>query len=284
MTRWIDETLHPHWRCALEASTVLFENKTGHQHLVIFDNATFGRVMMLDGVVQLTTSDEFIYHEMMSHVPLLALGDKAERVLIIGGGDGGVLREVLKHRNVKRAVVVDIDRTVVDLSQKYLPEISQGAFEDPRAEVIIADGVKYVADTPERFDAIIVDSTEPIGPAAVLFTREFFEGCRRCLNDGGVLVTQSGLPFLFPEHLKGTMDLFRELFPDAATYLCDQPTYFGGPFALAWAGEPGLRQLSVEELAPRYAASGIATRYYTPEVHLASFVLPAYMTKAISGQ
>jgi spermidine synthase len=280
MTRWIDETLHPHFRCSIEASAILFESKTEHQHLIVFDNATFGRVMMLDGVVQLTTSDEFIYHEMMAHVPLFALGDTARRVLIIGGGDGGVMREVLRHRHVERVVLVDIDRTVVDVSREHLPEISQGAFDDPRAEVIIADGVKYVAETAERFDAIIVDSTEPVGPAAVLFTRPFFEGCRRCLTEPGVLITQNGLPFLHPEHLRGTMGLFRDLFEDTATYLCGQPTYFGGPFALAWAAtSPGLRALSGEELAARYAASGIETRYYTPGLHLASFVLPRYVAR-----
>jgi spermidine synthase len=280
MTRWIDETLHPHWRCALQASTILFENKTEHQHLVVFDNPTFGRVMMLDGVVQLTTSDEFIYHEMMAHVPLFSLGDAARRVLIIGGGDGGVMREVLKHRHVERVVLVDIDSTVVDISRTYLPEISSGAFDDPRARVIIADGVKYVAETEERFDAIIVDSTEPVGPAAVLFTRHFFESCRRCLSERGVLVTQNGLPFLLPGHLKGTIGLFRDLFADVATYLCDQPTYFGGPFALAWAAtQTGLRDVSEADLAARFTAAGIHTRYYTPGIHRAAFVLPRYIEK-----
>src|SRR5690606_29431873 len=160
------------------------------------------------------------------------------------------------------------------------PEISQGAFEDPRSELIIADGLKYVAETDERFDAVIVDSTEPIGPAAVLFTPEFFGNCKRCLNEEGVLVTQNGLPFLMADHLKGTIRIFNSLFPDVATYLCDQPTYFGGPFALAWAAtRPSLRNLTREELALRYAASGITTRYYTPDVHLASFVLPVYVGK-----
>jgi spermidine synthase len=281
MTRWVEETLHPHWRCSLMADRILYENRTEHQHLVIFDNATFGRVMMLDGVVQLTTKDEFIYHEMMAHVPLFSLGSEhAKRVLVIGGGDGGVMREVLKHKSVERVVLCEIDSTVVDLSKEFLPEISQGAFDDPRAEVIIADGVRYVADTPERFDAIIVDSTEPVGPAAVLFTREFFEGCSRCLNQPGVLVTQNGLPFMHPDHLTGTMALFKSIFADYATYLCDQPTYFGGPFALAWAANDGaIRAVPADVIAERQKASGIDTRYYTPEVHKAAFALPAYVAK-----
>ena len=145
MTRWVDETLHPHFRCSMIADRVLYENRTEHQHLIIFDNATFGRVMMLDGVVQLTTKDEFIYHEMMAHVPLFSLGaERAKRVLVIGGGDGGVMREVLKHKSVERLVLCELDRTVVDLSKEHLPQISQGAFGDPRVEVIIADGVRYV--------------------------------------------------------------------------------------------------------------------------------------------
>jgi spermidine synthase len=279
MTRWVEETLHPHFRCAIKADRVLYENRTEHQHLIIFDNETFGRVMMLDGVVQLTTRDEFIYHEMMAHVPLFALDPRqAKRVLVVGGGDGGVMREALKHRSVERVVLCEIDRTVVDLSKQHLPEISQGAFDDPRVEVVIADGVRFVAETAERFDAIIVDSTEPIGPAAVLFTREFFEGCVRCLNKPGVLVTQNGLPFLHPDHLKGTMALFDAIFPDKATYLCDQPTYFGGPFALAWAAnDRGLRATPLPAIESRWKASGMALKYYTPEVHLAAFTLPGYI-------
>ncbi len=283
MTRWIDETLHPHFRCSLKADRVLYENKTEHQHLVIFENETFGRVMMLDGVVQLTDRDEFIYHEMMAHTPILAHGI-VKNVLIIGGGDGGVLREVLRHKTVERAVLCEIDRDVVDLSLEHLPNISRGAFDDPRAELVIADGVKFVAETDERFDCIIVDSTEPVGPAAVLFTREFFEGCRRCLNRPGVLVTQNGLPFLHPEHLRGTMRLFTELFEDTATYLCDQPTYFGGPFALAWASnEPQLRKVRLKTLKERFAGSGIETSYYSPKVHRAAFQLPVYVERLMRG-
>jgi spermidine synthase len=280
MTRWVDETLHPHFRCSLLADRVLYENRTDHQHLIIFDNSTFGRVMMLDGVVQLTTKDEFVYHEMMAHVPLFALGEHAKRVLIVGGGDGGVMREVLKHKGVERVVLCEIDKTVIDISKEFLSEISRGAFDDRRVEVVITDGVRYVAETAERFNAIIVDSTEPVGPAAVLFTREFFEGCASCLSRPGVLITQNGLPFLHPDHLASTMGLFASIFPDKATFLCDQPTYFGGPFALAWASnEKSLRQASSHTLAERFAASGLAARYYTPQLHQAAFVLPRYIAQ-----
>lgn len=283
MPRWIEETFHPHWRVRLQADKVLHEVKTQHQHLVIFTNATWGTVLMLDGVCQLTTSDEFIYHEMMAHVPLMAL-PAPRRVLVVGGGDGGVLREVLKHPSVDKATLCEIDRAVIDLSLKHYPEIAGGSLDDRRADVVIADGLKYVADTREKFDAIIVDSSEPIGPSAVLHTREFFTDCKRALKAGGILITQNGLPFLFPEHLKGTSEIFTSLFKATSPYLCTQPCYFGGPFALNWASDDAaLLEIAVASLQRRMAKRGMSTRYYTPAVHLGAFALPGYVADAIAA-
>lgn len=281
MTRWIEETFHPHWRVALEAGRVLHEVRTEHQHLVIFENATWGRVLMLDGVCQLTTSDEFIYHEMMAHVPLMALS-KPKRVLIVGGGDGGVLREVLKHPTVEKAVLCEIDRSVIDLSREHFPGVAAGAFDNPRAEIVIADGLKFVAEAKERYDAIIVDSSEPIGPSAVLHTPEFFADCKLALASDGVFVTQNGLPFLFPDHLAGTTAALAKLYKRAAPFLCGQPCYFGGPFALNWGSDDvDLLDLSVKKLAKRCQKRDISTRYWTPAVHAAAFALPAYVQEAV---
>src|SRR5215468_173857 len=268
MSRWIEETFHPHWRVRLEASKVLHEVKTQHQHLVIFENETWGTVLMLDGVCQLTTSDEFVYHEMMAHVPLMTLAAPG-RVLVVGGGDGGVLREVLKHPTVAKAILCEIDRAVIDLSLKHYPEI--------------AGGLKYVADTREKFDAIIVDSSEPIGPSASLHTREFFTDCKRALKKGGVLVTQNGLPFLFPEHLRATSEIFASLFRATSPYLCTQPCYFGGPFALNWASDDAaLLKVPEAMLARRTAKRRITAKYYTPSVHRAAFALPHYVSAALA--
>ncbi len=280
--RWIEETFHPHWKVGLKADKVLHEVKTEHQHLVIFTNKTWGTVLMLDGVCQLTTSDEFVYHEMMAHVPLMAL-DEPEKVLVVGGGDGGVMREVLKHPSVEKAVLVEIDRTVVDTAEKYYPEIPSGVFQNPRAEIVIADGLKYVAETDERFDAIIVDSSEPIGPSAVLHTREFFADCKKALKKGGALVTQNGLPFLFPEHLAGTTRVFASLFKRVAPMMCTQPCYFGGPFALNMAtDDKDILKLDAKELAKRARKRGIEDfKYWTPAVHVAAFALPAYAEKVV---
>ena len=284
MHRWIEETFHPHWRVRLEATRVLHEVKTEHQHLVIFENPTWGTVLMLDGVCQLTTSDEYVYHEMMAHVPLMAL-ERPKRVLIIGGGDGGVLREVLKHGSIVRATLCEIDRTVIETARQHYPSIPGTAFEDPRSQIVIADGRAYVANTDERFDAIIVDSSEPIGPSAVLHSSEFFHDCRRALKRGGVLVTQNGLPFLFPDHLRGTTAAFASLFKRVAPYLCTQPCYFGGPFALNLAtDDKHVLKVDAKHLAKRQKKRGVgALKYWTPEVHIAAFALPAYAQAVVDA-
>ena len=277
MSRWVEETFHPHWRVRLEADEVLHEVKTEHQHLVIFKNATWGTVLMLDGVCQLTTSDEFIYHEMMAHVPLMAL-DKPKRVLVVGGGDGGVLREVLKHPSIEKAMLCEIDRTVVDTALKYYPEIPGSVFDDERTVVVIADGRKFVAETDERFDAIIVDSAPSRSGRRRCCTRvEFFADCKRALKEDGILITQNGLPFLFPDHLAQTTRAFASLFDRVAPYFCTQPCYFGGPFALNWASdEDDHLDIGEKKLAKRQEKRGIETRYWTPAVHNAAFALPAY--------
>jgi spermidine synthase len=277
MERWIEETFHPNWRVRLKADKVLHEVKTEHQNLVIFTNATWGTVLMLDGVCQLTTSDEFVYHEMMAHVPLFALA-KPRRVLIVGGGDGGVLREVLKHPSVQKATLVEIDRAVIDTALQYFPSVAGGAFEDKRTEVVIADGFTFVAESSETFDAIIVDSSEPIGPSAVLHTKEFFAACKRALKDDGILVTQNGLPFLLPDHLRATTEALASLFKRVAPFLCTQPCYFGGPFALNLAtDDKDVLKLEASDLAKRAKRRGIdGLKYWTPEVHVGAFALPAY--------
>ena len=234
MERWVEETLHRGFRVRLKADRVLFDSETEHQHLVIFENEDFGRVMMLDSMVQLATKDDFVYHEMMAHVPLFAHG-RAKKALIIGGGDGGVLREALKHPELEDVTLCEIDRSVLNLCREHFPDISAGAYDDPRTRIVIADGTKFVAETDDRFDVIMIDSTDPIGPGAVLFTREFYAGCRRCLKPGGILVTQNGLPFLQADELRESVGYFRDLFRDAFAYLATTPSYFGGPMSFGWA-------------------------------------------------
>lgn len=283
MEEWIEETLHQGIRVRLKADRILFDTETDHQRLVIFENSRFGKVMSLDGVVQLTAADEFIYHEMITHLPLLAHGH-AENVLIVGGGDGGSLREALKHPDLKSITLCEIDESVIELCREHFPNVSDGAFDDPRTEIVIADGTKFVAETEKRFDVIVIDSTDPIGPGAVLFTPEFYAGCKRCLNEGGILVTQNGVPFMQGSELTDSIKAFRGLFRDASTYLASTPTYFGGPMAYGWATDNlALRRLSRDVIASRFKEAALQTRYYNPEIHIAAFALPGYVRDLIDA-
>lgn len=281
--RWIDETLHDETgvRFSLRAEQILFEDKTDHQHMVLFENALFGRVLMLDGATQVTSKDEFIYHEMMTHVPLFAHGAAAD-VLIIGGGDGGMAEEALKHKTLATLTQVEIDPAVVEFSKQHFKDFNKDCFDDPRMTLVIDDGMKFVAETDRRFDVIMVDSTDPVGPAAVLFSKEFYAFCKRCLKPGGVLVTQNGSPFFQPEELTTSTRYFSELFADYGCYLSNVPTYIGGVFAHGWATDnTALRDIDLATLRSRFEASGFETDYYTPRVHQAAFALPRYVERLV---
>ena len=237
--------------------------------------------MVLDGIVQTTEGDEFIYHEMLAHVPLFAHGS-ARRVLVVGGGDGGMLREVLRHREVERAVQVEVDSGVIEMCREYLPNHSAGAFDDPRVEIVIADGAQFVSDTNERFDVIISDSTDPVGPGTALFSPEFYSACRRCLSPGGVLVTQNGVAFFQPEVARNTARDLSRTFRDWHFFSAAVPTYAGGVMLFGWAtDDPVLREVPVATIRERHAAAGLRTRYYNPEVHVASFALPQYVRELV---
>ena len=233
MTELFDEGLHSGISLGLDVGEIHYREKTDHQDLMIFDHARFGRVMSLDGAVQTTENDEFIYHEMFAHVPVLAHGD-VKKVLIIGGGDGGAACQVLKHTGIE-VTLVDIDRTVIDLSIKYMPTVSDGAFDNARLNVIITDGCKFVKETTEKWDVIIIDSTDPHGPGEVLYTQEFYSDCKSCLSDGGIIVTQNGVPFVQAEELRNSYDRLNTLFSDVSFYMATVPSYVGGALAFGWA-------------------------------------------------
>jgi spermidine synthase len=277
MKNQFEETLYDAHGQHFSIEEIYFEDKSEHQHIVIFHNSKFGRIMALDGVVQTTEKDEFIYHEMLTHVPILAHGN-VEDVLIIGGGDGAMLREVSHYHSINKVTMVEIDKAVVDMCVKYLPRHSQGAFEDPRLDLVIADGAKYVAESQDKFDVIIVDSTDPIGPGEVLFRLDFYQNCKARLKESGVIVTQNGVPFMQPDEVRNTKKCFSQIFKDNTFYVAAVPTYIGGFMSFAWGTDhPGLRATKLEELQDRFDSSGIITRYYTPEVHQASFCLPRYI-------
>lgn len=280
MPGWSVELLHDDFRQCLKEATLLYDSETDHQRLRVFRNPTFGRILTLDDVVQVTEADEFIYHEMMVHTPVLAHG-AARRALIVGGGDGGIARELFRHKGVERAVMVEIDSGVIDFSRRYLPSIGGDAFDDARLEVVIADGADYMRESEERFDVIIVDSTDPIGPGETLFTDTFYGHAKKRLAPGGIMVTQNGVPFLQAEELENSMRAFKALFADATCYFAPVPTYACGPMALGWASDGDARATPLESIEARFAEAGFKTRYYTPEVHKAAFALPAYVREIV---
>ena len=268
------ETLYKAWGQNFAKDRVLFETNTGHQDLIIFENDRFGRVMALDGVIQTTEADEFIYHEMMVHVPLLSI-EAPQHVLIIGGGDGGILREVLKHPSVQKVTQVEIDRAVVDMCRDYFPKHSNGAFDDSRLELVIDDGARFIKHAAAHYDCIITDSTDPIGPGEVLFESSFYQDCARCLQPFGILVTQNGVPFMQGDEVTNTYRRWSGVFDSREFYLTTVPTYAGGPMAMGFAQKTECPKPTLAELTARCKPLG-RLGYYTPEIHLAAFALPHY--------
>lgn len=281
---WVAETLYPDWGQRFRVVRELAHVRSPFQEILIVETASHGRAMLLDGVVQITEADEFAYQEMIAHVPLLAHGD-ARRVLIIGAGDGGVLRRVLSHRRVEKATMVEIDPDVVRLAREHLPAIGGSAWDDPRAEVLIADGIDHVRMAEAgSYDVIIVDSTDPIGVGEVLFTDEFYADCARIVGPRGVVVNQSGVPFMQAGELAETSARRRRHFADVSAYLAAVPTYVGGFMTLGWsAQDPGLRRHDAATLRARADKAGIlgTTRYWSPEVQVASFALPPYIAELL---
>jgi spermidine synthase len=284
---WINETLYPEWGQRFLVKRELARVQSDFQDIVVFESYTHGRVLVLDGCIQITEADEFVYQEMLAHVPMLAHGD-AKRVLIIGAGDGGVLKRVLQHRNVERAVMVEIDGEVIRLSKEFLPNIAGDAWNDPRAEVLVADGIDYVRKAAaSSFDVVIVDSTDPIGVGEVLFTDEFYANVARLLSERGVIVNQCGVPAMQADELRDTSLRRAKSFADISAYVAAVPTYVGGFMTLGWsAKDASLRQVDTATIRQRAEAAGVLgqTQYWTPEIHTGAFNLPPYIAKHLPAQ
>lgn len=283
---WLNETLYPDWGQRFLVKRELARVQSPFQDIVIFESSSHGRVMVLDGVIQITEADEFVYQEMLAHVPLLAHG-AAETVLIIGAGDGGVLRRVLQHKGVRRAVMVEIDGEVIRLAKEFLPAIAGDAWADPRAEVVVGDGIEHVRRASDgAYDVIIVDSTDPIGVGEVLFTDDFYANAARILTPRGLIVNQCGVPFMQAEELRETSARRARFFPHVSAYVAAVPTYVGGFMTLGWAAkDASLTTHDVATIRGRAEASGIlgSTQYWTPEIHVGAFHLPPYIARHLPG-
>jgi spermidine synthase len=247
------------------------------QTLEVLDLEGPGRALILAGTLQTSRNEEFTYHEPLVHIPMFA-HPNPHRVLVIGGGDGGALRHVLLHPSVDRALEVEIDQVVVQASLRFLPEISGGAYSDPRAELKIQDGVRFIAETSERFDVILIDSTDPVGPAAALISDEFLQAARRALAPGGLLAIQSGSPISQPREWLATVSAVKRAFSIARPYLGYVPIY---P-AMLWSwviGSDEIDPASIDEVSTRARLDKMRSelRVYNTGVHRAAFALPTFL-------
>jgi len=270
MELWFTEKQTKNFGITAKINKTLHTEQTEFQKLDMVETEEFGNMLILDGMVMTTQKDEFVYHEMVAHVPLFT-HPNPENVLVVGGGDGGVIREVLKHPSVKKATLVEIDGKVIEYSKIYLPEIA-GKLEDPRVEVKVDDGFMHIANSENVYDVIMVDSTEPVGPAVNLFTKGFYAGISKALKEDGIFVAQTDNPWFTPDLITQVQRDVREIFPITRLYIANIPTYPSGMWTFT-IGSKKHDPLEVEE--NRFF--DIETKYYTKELHKAAFVLPKFV-------
>ncbi|NLB73457.1 MAG: polyamine aminopropyltransferase [Firmicutes bacterium] len=270
---WFIEEQAPGMALALKATGTVYREKTKYQDLTVIETVDAGRALVLDDCIQTSDMDEFIYHEMIAHVPLCT-HPLPEKVLVVGGGDGGSIREILKHDSVKEAVLAEIDERVIEAAKKYLPNTSC-RLDDPRCRVVIGDGFLHVNTHPGEYDVILCDSTDPVGPGIVLFSEEFYQGVYSSLKDDGIFVAQTESPFYYRDLLARVSKTLKGIFPIVKTYVTVMPTY---PGAL-WTFTLASKEYDPVECVRRL---DLETRFYTPELHKASFALPR-LVKDIVG-
>lgn len=276
---WFNEVQTDHMRLLLRVKAVLHREQSEYQEIAVLDTYQYGRVLVLDNVLQTSEAEEFAYHEMMAHVPLFSHPDP-RRVLIIGGGDGGTLREVLKHSGVTEAHLVEIDERVVAVAREFLPGHSSG-FDDPRARIIFADGAAHAARSAGRYDVIIVDSTDPVGPAAELFREKFYRAAAAALRPGGIFVQQTESAFLDADRelIRGVQEGLSRIYPYAGMYIGAAPLYPASLWVYSIASHA---PVGAEVPGSTYAERNFKqfnTRYYSPEVHRAAFALPPFVAE-----
>ncbi|MEC1265704.1 spermidine synthase [Bacillus subtilis] len=271
---WYTEKQTKNFGITMKVNKTLHTEQTEFQHLEMVETEEFGNMLFLDGMVMTSEKDEFVYHEMVAHVPLFT-HPNPEHVLVVGGGDGGVIREILKHPSVKKATLVDIDGKVIEYSKKFLPSIAD-KLDDPRVDVQVDDGFMHIAKSENQYDVIMVDSTEPVGPAVNLFTKGFYAGIAKALKEDGIFVAQTDNPWFTPELITNVQRDVKEIFPITKLYTANIPTYPSGLWTFT-IGSKKYDPLAVED--SRFF--DIETKYYTKDIHKAAFVLPKFVSDLI---
>lgn len=274
MELWFTEKQTPQLGITCKVRNTLHRERSAFQDIAVLDTEQFGRLLALDGIIQTSEADEFVYHEMIVHVAMCT-HPSPRRVMVVGGGDGGTVREVLKHPRVERVELVEIDERVVEVCRELLPGLSS-SLNDPRARVVIADGIRYMEEAGGEFDVVLVDSTDPIGPAVGLFSPEFYASVYRRLSPEGIMVAQTESPFFNRDLIREVFSAVRGIFPLARLYLASIPTYPSG----LWSFTLGSKAFDPLEVSPERSAA-LSTRYYSPEVHRAAFALPGFVRELL---
>lgn len=274
-SEYFQDSRHKSWKQSFEVTEMIHQEKTDFGDVAIFENPVFGRVFAVDGRMQTTERDEAVYHEMLVHPALLTHG-KPSSVLIIGGGDGGALREVLRHKDVEKVVLVEINSRIIDLSKEFMPALSKGAFDDPRVTVVIQDVALFVKESQAMFDIILCDFYGPGGTGAVLLSSEFYGDCKSRLNKGGILINQNGVPFMQNEEFTSSIKSRKAHFATATFYIAPVPTYTGGFMAFGWASDMK-HSPTLEMIKKRFLTIPGKMKYYSPAIQKAAFTLPSFM-------
>jgi spermidine synthase len=277
----VKERLHKGYAQTMDVTRVLADEKSRYQHIRIFDTVANGRVMTLDDIVQITSRDESAYADMLTHLPMLEHG-RVERVLIVGGGDLSIAEEALKHASVKEVVLADIDGRVIELCKTHFASINAKAFRDKRLTLEVADAFEYLGrkQSRNRFDLIIADRPDPVGPGKALFGETFYDRIRGALKQGGYATFQTGVPFYQPWEITEALQDLARFFPRSGLYLSVVPTYIGGFMALSWATKGGKRlgtPAGIRKAKAAYKRLKLKTDYYNPEIHAAAFALPNWI-------
>lgn len=261
----------------MRAKNVLYSGKSEFQSIDIIDTDFFGKVLLLDGLVMTTEKDEFFYHEMIAHIPMLS-HPNPESILVIGGGDGGTVREVLRHSCSKKVVLCEIDGEVIEVCKKYLPQLSKD-LDDPRVDIQVRDGIEYIAQCKKEFDIILIDSTDPMGPGEGLFTEEFYNNVNAALKDGGIMVCQSESPFADQKEIKMMQPLLRKAFPIVKTYVGPMPTYPAGYWSWTFCSNTVKPLDYIDEIRANEIEKG--AKLYNKDIHRAVFALPNFVKELV---
>ena len=272
------EELYKKYNQNITIEKIITSQKSKFQNILIFDSKYFGRILTLDKVIQITEFDHFYYSEMLSHIPVITHG-KVKRVLIIGGGDGAIAHEVLKHNSIKEVFICEIDQDVINLSIKYLKKINFGSLKNPKVKIIIEDASQFIKrnNFKNYFDLIIADRPDPIGPGKNLFKIKFYKDIKNALSNSGIAVFQNGVPFFQKKELKDAMKHLKSTFNYSGVYLTVVPTYIGGYMALTWSSNAIDISKKVNLDKHSKVINKLNTQYYTKEIHYTSFILPKWI-------